>query len=33
LEQDISKLLKEENLTEIILHSEPFEGRTDGILF
>lgn len=33
LEKEIGNLLKEENLTEIILHSEPFEGRTDGILF
>ncbi|MHA1669348.1 MAG: cation diffusion facilitator family transporter [Promethearchaeota archaeon] len=33
LEQDISQLLKQENLTEIILHSEPVEGRTDGKIF
>jgi len=33
LEQEIGELLREENLTEIILHSEPIEGRTDGVLF
>ena len=33
LEQDIGELLKQENLTEIILHSEPIKGRTDGIIF
>ncbi|MBY9002423.1 MAG: cation diffusion facilitator family transporter [Candidatus Lokiarchaeota archaeon] len=33
LEQDISEILKQENVSEIILHSEPVEGRTDGILF
>ena len=33
IEQQIKKTLKIENLTEIILHSEPFEGRTEGIIF
>jgi len=33
LEQQIIETLKNENLTEIIIHSEPVEGRTDGIFF
>jgi len=33
LEQEIGNLLKQENLTEIILHSEPIKGRTDGVIF
>jgi hypothetical protein len=33
LEQQIKETLKIENLTEIIIHSEPLEGRTDGIFF
>lgn len=33
LEQQIEETLKIENLTEIIIHSEPLEGRTDGIFF
>ena len=33
LEKEINMMLREENLTEIILHSEPMEGRTDGTLF
>ncbi|MHA1459440.1 MAG: cation transporter dimerization domain-containing protein, partial [Promethearchaeota archaeon] len=33
LEQQIKNSLKIENLTEVILHSEPFEGRTEGIIF
>ncbi|GAJ14238.1 unnamed protein product, partial [marine sediment metagenome] len=33
LEQQIKESLKIENLTEIIIHSEPLEGRTDGTFF
>ena len=33
LEQQIKETLKIENLTEILIHSEPLEGRTDGIFF
>ena len=33
VEQQIKKTLKIENLTEIILHSEPLERRTDGVIF
>jgi cation diffusion facilitator family transporter len=33
IEQQIKNTLKIENLTEIILHSEPLEKRTDGIIF
>ncbi|MFX1339634.1 MAG: cation diffusion facilitator family transporter [Promethearchaeota archaeon] len=33
LENDIRDKLKIDNLQEIILHSEPVEGRKDGILF
>ncbi|MHA1535212.1 MAG: cation diffusion facilitator family transporter, partial [Promethearchaeota archaeon] len=33
VEQQIKKTLKIENLTEIILHSEPLEGRTEGTIF
>jgi len=33
VEQQIKNTLKIENLTEIILHSEPLERRTDGIIF
>lgn len=33
VEQQIKNTLKIENLTEIILHSEPVEGRTEGIIF
>jgi len=33
VEQQIKNSLKIENLTEVILHSEPFEGRTEGIIF
>lgn len=33
LEQQIKETLKIENLTEIIIHSEPLEGRTDGVFF
>ena len=33
LEQQIKESLKIENLTEVIIHSEPLEGRTDGIFF
>lgn len=33
VEQQIKNVLKIENLTEIILHSEPLEKRTDGVIF
>ncbi len=33
VEQQIKNTLKIENLTDIILHSEPFEGRTEGTIF
>ncbi|NVM44814.1 MAG: cation diffusion facilitator family transporter [Candidatus Lokiarchaeota archaeon] len=33
IEQQIKNTLNIENLTEVILHSEPFEGRSEGILF
>ncbi len=33
LENDIRDKLKIDNLQEIILHSEPIEGRTDGTVF
>lgn len=33
LEKQLKHILKNENLTEIILHSEPMQGRTDGIIF
>jgi len=33
IEQQIKNTLKIENLKEIILHSEPLEKRTDGIIF
>jgi cation diffusion facilitator family transporter len=33
IEKDIRKKLKIGNLKEIILHSEPFTGLTDGIIF
>jgi len=33
VEQQIKNTLKIENLTEIILHSEPLENRTDGVIF
>ena len=33
IEQQIKNTLNIENLTEIILHSEPVEGRSEGILF
>ncbi len=33
VEQQIKNSLNIENLTEVILHSEPFEGRTEGIIF
>ena len=33
VEQKIKYTLNIENLTEVILHSEPFEGRTDGTIF
>jgi cation diffusion facilitator family transporter len=33
IEQQIKNTLNIENLTEVILHSEPFEGRTEGIIF
>jgi len=33
VEQKIKNTLNIENLTEVILHSEPFEGRTEGIIF
>lgn len=33
VEQEIKNTLKIENLTEIILHSEPLERRTDGVIF
>ena len=33
IEQKIKKTLNIENLTEIILHSEPLEGRSEGVIF
>ena len=33
VEQQIKNTLNIENLTEVILHSEPLEGRTEGIIF
>jgi len=33
VEQQIKNTLKIENLTDVILHSEPFEGRTEGTIF
>jgi len=33
VEQRIKNTLNIENLTEVILHSEPLEGRTEGIIF
>ncbi len=33
VEQQIKNTLQIENLTEVILHSEPLEGRTEGIIF
>jgi len=33
IEQKIKNTLQIENLTEVILHSEPLEGRTEGIIF
>jgi len=33
VEQQIKNTLNIENLTEIILHSEPLERRTDGVIF
>ena len=33
IEQQIENTLNIENLTEIILHSEPLEGRSEGIVF
>jgi len=33
IEQRIKNTLKIENLTEIILHSEPLEGRSEGVIF
>lgn len=33
IEQKIKKKLNIENLTEIILHSEPLEGRSEGVIF
>jgi divalent metal cation (Fe/Co/Zn/Cd) transporter len=33
VEQQIKNTLKIENLTDVILHSEPLEGRTEGIIF
>ena len=33
IEQQIKNTLTLENLRDIILHSEPLEGRTDGIIF
>jgi len=33
VEQQIKNTLKIDNLTEVILHSEPVEGRTDGVIF
>ena len=33
VEQQIKNTLKIDNLTEVILHSEPIEGRTDGVIF
>ncbi len=33
IEQQIKSTLNIENLTQVILHSEPLEGRTEGIIF
>ena len=33
VEQQIKNTLNIENLTEVILHSEPIEGRSEGIIF
>jgi cation diffusion facilitator family transporter len=33
VEYQIKNTLNIENLTEVILHSEPVEGRTDGVIF
>ncbi|MFX1239035.1 MAG: cation transporter dimerization domain-containing protein, partial [Promethearchaeota archaeon] len=33
IEEEIKQELKIENLKNVILHSEPIKGRTDGILF
>jgi cation diffusion facilitator family transporter len=33
IEQKVRDTLKVENLTEIILHSEPLEGRSEGVIF
>ncbi|MBN1799861.1 MAG: cation diffusion facilitator family transporter [Candidatus Lokiarchaeota archaeon] len=33
IEEEIKTILKIENLKEVILHSEPIKGRTDGIFF
>ena len=33
VEQQIKNTLNIENLSEVILHSEPLEGRTEGIIF
>jgi len=33
VEQQIKKIIEIDNLTEVILHSEPLEGRTDGVIF
>ena len=33
VEQQIKNTLKIENLNEIILHSEPIKGRTEGVIF
>ena len=33
VEQQIKNTLKIENLTDVILHSEPLEGRSEGVIF
>jgi len=33
VEHQIKKTLKIDNITDVILHSEPLEGRTDGVIF
>ena len=33
VEHRIKNTLRIENLTEVILHSEPLEGRTEGVIF
>ncbi|MFX0049429.1 MAG: cation transporter dimerization domain-containing protein, partial [Candidatus Hermodarchaeota archaeon] len=33
IEQKIKRTLNIENLTEIILHSEPLKGRSEGVIF